>query len=48
MKIFYNLNYQDLHPKFEDNLGNWMQILKHIMSLNNTDEVVYNCKGAAL
>lgn len=28
MKIFYNLNYQDLHPKYEDNLGNWMNILK--------------------
>ena len=48
MKIFYNLNYQDLHPKFEDNLGNWMSILKQIMSLKNTNEKVYNCKGAAL
>lgn len=28
MKIFYNLNYQDLHPKYEDNLSNWMNILK--------------------
>jgi exportin-2 (importin alpha re-exporter) len=48
MKIFYNLNYQDLHPKFEDNLYKWMQILKTIMNLHNVDENVFKCKGAAL
>lgn len=48
MSVFYNLNYQDLHPKFEDNLANWMQILKQIMSLKNTSESVFKCKGAAL
>lgn len=37
MKIFYNLNYQDLHPKYEDNLRNWMDILKQIMNIHNTN-----------
>ena len=35
MNIFYNLNYQDLHPKFEDNLGNWMGIIKQVMTFAN-------------
>jgi exportin-2 (importin alpha re-exporter) len=48
MKIFYNLNYQDIHPKFEDNLPKWMNILKTIMSLNNSNENVFKCKGASL
>ena len=48
MKIFYNLNYQDLHPKFEENLANWMKILKQIMQLKNTNEAVFKCKGSAL
>ena len=49
LKIFYNLNYQDLHPKYEDNLGNWMNILKQSMSLPSTNEkVMFKCKGAAL
>lgn len=48
MKIYYNLNYQDLHPKFEDNLMNWMNILKAIMNLQNTNENIFKCKGAAL
>ena len=48
LKIFYNLNYQDLHPKFQDNLGNWMKILKSIMNIQGTEEHVILCKGAAL
>ena len=34
MKIFYNLNYQDLHPHFEDNLNNWMTLLSSIIRIN--------------
>ena len=37
MKIFYNLNYQDLHPKFEDNLANWMNIIKEVMNIQNAN-----------
>lgn len=48
MNVFYNLNYQDLHPKFEDNLNNWMTILKQVMNFNNINENVFKCKGAAL
>ncbi len=48
MKIFYNLNYQDLHPKYEDNISNWMTILKEIMNIQNINEHVFKCKGAAL
>lgn len=33
MKVYYNLNYQDLHPKFEDNVASWMAILKEIMNI---------------
>ena len=36
MNIFYHLNYQDLHPKFEDNLDSWMGVLKHVMNFDNT------------
>lgn len=48
MNIFYHLNYQDLHPKFEDNLNNWMGILKQVMTFANSNEAVFKCKGAAL
>lgn len=48
MHIFYNLNYQDLHPMFEDNLSNWMEILKQVMNFTNSNEITFKCKGAAL
>ena len=49
MKIFYNLNYQDLHPKFEDNLNTWMSVLKQTMSLPSTNEkIMFKTKGSAL
>ena len=51
IKVFYNLNYQDFHPKFEDNVGEWMNYLKATMSLNsggNHSEHIFKCKGAAL
>jgi exportin-2 (importin alpha re-exporter) len=48
MKLFYNLNYQDLHPKFEDDLPFWMSVLKAVMKLPNSNEMVFKCKGAAL
>jgi exportin-2 (importin alpha re-exporter) len=51
IKVFYNLNYQDLHPKFEDNLVDWMNYLKMTMSLNSSgsnSEHIFKCKGAAL
>lgn len=48
MKLFYNLNYQDLHPKYEDNLQHWMSVLKEVMKLPNHNENIFKCKGAAL
>lgn len=48
MKLFYNLNYQDLHPKYEDNLEHWMNVLKAVMKLPNASEPIFKCKGAAL
>ena len=48
MRLFYNLNYQDLHPKFEDNLQNWMKILNIVMKLPNGNEGFFKCKGGAL
>lgn len=48
MKLFYNLNYQDLHPKFEERIFNWMNVLNVIMKLPNNNEGFFKCKGAAL
>lgn len=48
MKLFYNLNYQDLHPKYEDDLQHWMSVLKAVMKLPNVNENIFKCKGAAL
>ncbi len=48
MILFYNLNYQDLHPNFEDNLPEWMRILNKVMQLPNLNEKFFKCKGAAL
>jgi exportin-2 (importin alpha re-exporter) len=48
MKLFYNLNYQDLHPKYEDNLQHWMNVLKEVMKLPKSNENIFKCKGAAL
>jgi exportin-2 (importin alpha re-exporter) len=48
MKLFYNLNYQDLHPKYEENLEHWMNVLKAVMKLPNSNENIFKCKGAAL
>lgn len=31
LKIFYKFIYQDIHPKIEDNLGNWVGLLKRIL-----------------
>ncbi len=48
MILFYNLNYQDLHPEFEDNLPSWMEILNKVMKLPSNNESFFKCKGAAL
>jgi exportin-2 (importin alpha re-exporter) len=48
MKLFYNLNYQDLHPKYEENLEHWMNVLKAVMKLPNSNENIFKGKGAAL
>ncbi len=48
MILFYNLNYQDLHPAFEDNLPQWMTILNKVMNLPNNNDKFFKCKGAAL
>ena len=50
LKVFYNLNYQDLHPKFEDNLKNWMDLLKGTIKMHHqsADDDIFKAKGAAL
>ena len=48
MILFYNMNYQDLPPEFEDNLAEWMDILNTVMKLPDGNEGVFKCKGAAL
>ena len=32
LQIFYHCIFQDIHPKVEDNITNWVQILKSILS----------------
>ncbi len=34
LRVFYHLNYQDLHPKFEDHLGQWMALLVEAVRLD--------------
>ena len=48
--IFYNLNFQDLHPKFESNLSNWMKLLGETLKLQHKspEDKTFECKGAAL
>lgn len=50
LKLFYNLNYQDLHPLFEDNLAKWMTILVDTLKIQGDDTNIqlFKCKGAAL
>lgn len=36
LKLFYNLNYQDLHPHFEDNLQFWMSLLNETLALEGS------------
>lgn len=48
MTLFYNLNYQDLHPEFEDNKDVWMGILRNVMKLPSNNQNFFKCKGAAL
>lgn len=50
LKLFYNLNYQDLHPLFEDSLAKWMGILVNTLKLNGdpSNITLFKCKGAAL
>jgi len=56
LKIFYNINWQDLHPLVEDNLQNWMSILNSVMKVQikasstniNLRDVYFFCKGDAI
>jgi hypothetical protein len=48
MGLFYNLNYQELHPKFEDELPFWVSVLKAVMKVPNSNRMVSKCKEAAL
>lgn len=50
LKLFYNLNYQDLHPKFEDNLNEWIGLLSATLKLEGDPSNVqlFKCKAAAL
>jgi exportin-2 (importin alpha re-exporter) len=44
--VFYYLNFQDLHPKFEDHLKNWMTIMQSVLQLQGRS--AFKCKGEAL
>ena len=48
LKIFYFLNYHDLHPKFEDNLNNWMGVLVRALRVNIPSFIGFKCKGEAM
>jgi exportin-2 (importin alpha re-exporter) len=48
MRLFYNLNYQDLHPLFEDNLDKWMQKLIQVIHIQSKDIRILRAKGEAL
>ena len=55
MRIFYYLNFQDLHPKFEDNLKNWMDLLASVLRLqidikllHGNDFILFKCKGECM
>lgn len=57
LKTFYNINSQDLPALVEDNLSNWANILKNLLSkkinmqnLTNseTDVLWFECKGEAI
>lgn len=43
IRLFYYLNYQDLHPSFEDNVRAWMELLGN--TLRGSD---FRCKGEAM
>jgi exportin-2 (importin alpha re-exporter) len=55
LRIFYQLNFQDLHPKFEDNLKEWMSIHQHVFQLQidlkllgGQDLILFKCKGESM
>ncbi|CAD8171624.1 unnamed protein product [Paramecium octaurelia] len=51
LKVFYNLNFQDLHPHFEDNLQSWMEFMKVVLRLQpvqGVEQFLFKCKGEAL
>lgn len=48
MRLFYNLNYQDLHPLFEDNLNRWMEKLVQVINLSDKDVRILKAKSEAL
>lgn len=48
MRLFYNLNYQDLHPLFEDNLNRWMEKLIQVINLPQKDMLALKAKSEAL
>lgn len=45
LRLYYNLNYQDLHPMFEDNLTNWMSLLKEVMGIPGQDLSLLKAKS---
>lgn len=56
LQIFYNINFLDIHPLVDDNLSNWMTIVKNIMgceakadlSTSQLRESFFLCKGEAV
>lgn len=59
LKIFYNINWQDLHPSVENNLQSWFTILSEVMEKSIEDkaqfkqsevleEKYFKCKGEAI
>jgi Cse1 len=59
LKIFYNINWQDLSEAVEDNLQSWMKIIQGVMNedikskfegsnLGDLEDVYLKCKGEAI
>lgn len=44
------MNFQDLHPLFEDNLQTWMKVLQTVLQIVPTTHPTetFKCKGEAL
>lgn len=50
LRVFYYLNFQDIHPLFEDALQTWMQVMQSVLKLQSSTfpTETFKCKGEAL